>query len=143
MEKVFKSKIDSFLLVIVFAPIILGGSISIYNYNWVLGMITFLLLFIVINILLNTNYTINDFKLQVKNGLLFNEIIDIQAISKISKSNSWEKAPALSMDRLEIKYNEKPAVRYNFYDSVIISPENKEEFIEDLLKINPNIQIQI
>ena len=66
--------------------------------------------------------------------IILNQTIEIQQIKKIVKSNSWESAPALSMDRLEIMFNEKPAVRYNFYDNVIISPENNEEFIKNLLE---------
>lgn len=41
-------------------------------------------------------------------------------------------SPALSLDRLEVFYNK--------FDSVIISPQNKEDFIVALQNINPAIE---
>ena len=43
-------------------------------------------------------------------------------------------APANSFDRIEIIYNK--------FDSIIISPENKQQFIESLLVINPDIKVK-
>jgi hypothetical protein len=81
----------------------------------------------------NTCYTItvND-TLKVKCGFLVNQTIPVQSIIKIVPTNTIFSAPALSFDRLEIFYNN--------YDSVVISPENKEEFIAELQNINPAIK---
>jgi hypothetical protein len=35
------------------------------------------------------------------------------------------------------------AVVYNKYDEVLISPKEREDFIAELLKINPNIEIVV
>jgi len=52
-------------------------------------------------------------------------------IRKIEETNNPLSAPALSIDRLEIHFNK--------FDSLLISPKNKKDFIADLQQINPEI----
>jgi hypothetical protein len=80
-----------------------------------------------------TYYIISGNELKVRSGFLINIAIDIDQITKITPTNNILSAPALSLDRLEIFYNK--------YDSVMISPENKEGFIAALTTINPQISI--
>jgi len=87
---------------------------------------------IVIPIVFNTCYTISNKILKVKSGFLLNRSIPIESIKKIVPCHTILSAPALSFDRLEVFYNQ--------YDSVVISPENKDDFIADLQKINPAIE---
>ena len=61
--------------------------------------------------------------------------IDIHSIKRIYKTNNPLSSPALSLDRI--------AIVYNTYDEVLISPKLKKEFVEDLLKINPTISVEI
>jgi hypothetical protein len=61
------------------------------------------------------------------------ERIDIFKITKIEKTNSILSSPALSLDRIRIRYNK--------YDEVLISPKVKKEFVDELLKVNPTIEI--
>ena len=65
--------------------------------------------------------------------LLFivNDKIEISKIRKIEKTNSILSSPALSLDRISIKFNK--------YDEVYISPKERQAFIDELLKINPEI----
>ncbi len=51
---------------------------------------------------------------------------------KITETNSILSAPAASLDRIAIYLRRQ-------YSPVIISPENKNEFIEELQSINPDI----
>lgn len=147
MQKRFRSKVDNWFMFIAVVPVVICLIFG-FNQNDLNSAITSIAISIIILVFFvytyfNTFYTIRNNNLLIKNSFILNQTIDIQQIKKIVKSNSWEKASALSMDRLEIKYNEKPAVHYNFYDNVIISPENKEEFIENLLKINPKIEVNL
>lgn len=59
--------------------------------------------------------------------------IDIKSIRKIYSTNNPLSSPALSLDRI--------AVVYNKYDEVLISPKERADFIQELLKINPNIEV--
>jgi cytosine/uracil/thiamine/allantoin permease len=81
----------------------------------------------------NTTYTIkNQETLAVKCGWFVNISMDIQFIRKIVNTRSVLSSPALSLDRIEIFYNK--------FDSVIISPQNKANFIAELKSINPAIE---
>ncbi len=73
--------------------------------------------------------------LKVRAGLFYKINVPIEHIHTIEKTNSILSAPASSLKRIEIKYNK--------YDSVVISPKNREEFIQELLKINPNITVKL
>lgn len=143
MGKVFKSKIDNLFLVLTLLPTLFTLIFFINKGDLMPIIVTLLVAVFILSILYSTNYTINDETLIVKSSILVNLKIDIKSIKKIVKSSSWEKAPANSMDRIEISYKEKPAVRYSFFDTVIISPENKEDFIVALFEINPNIEVEI
>ena len=131
--KVFKSKIDWWFGLILVYPIFLSIT-AILKGEWIgflglVGVVGFILI-----LSKTTQYIINENQLIVKSTWIVNERIDISKITKIEKSNSILSSPALSLDRL--------LVRYNKYDEVLISPKEKIEFINELLKINPNIEIK-
>ena len=131
--KVFKSKIDWWFGLILVYPIFLSIT-AILKGEWIgflglVGVVGFILI-----LSMTTQYIINENQLIVKSTWIVNERIDISKITKIEKSNSILSSPALSLDRL--------LVRYNKYDEVLISPKEKKEFIDELLKINPAIEIK-
>lgn len=87
------------------------------------------------DMLLNTNYTIsNGGRLIIKCGFAQLHIIDISKITSIKSTQSWLSAPALSV-RHRIK------VKYGRGQNIIISPRNRHDFIDNLLQINPHIDI--
>ena len=131
--KIFKSKIDWWFGLILVYPIFLSIT-ALLEGEWIgllglAGVVGFILV-----LSKTTQYIINENHLLVKSTWIVNERIDISKITKIEKSNSILSSPALSLDRL--------LVRYNKYDEVLISPKEKKEFIDELLKINPNIEIK-
>lgn len=130
--KVFKSKIDWWFGLVLVYPIFVSIK-SMLEGEWIgllgLGVVVgFILIFSK-----TTQYIINENQLIVKSTWIVNERIDISKISKIENSNSVLSSPALSLDRLRIRYNK--------YDEILISPKEKKEFINVLLKINPTIEI--
>ena len=131
--KIFKSKIDWWLGLILVYPIFLSIT-AILKGEWIgfLGLVGVVGLIFILS--KTTQYIINENQLIVKSTWIVNERIDISKITKIEKSNSILSSPALSLDRL--------LVRYNKYDEVLISPKEKIEFINELLKINPAIEIK-
>ncbi|MGZ4000160.1 MAG: PH domain-containing protein [Mucilaginibacter sp.] len=78
-----------------------------------------------------TYYIISGDTLYIKSGFIIQITIDIGSITKISATRNMLSSPALSLDRLEIFYNK--------YDSVLISPKDKEEFIAQLQDLNRRI----
>ncbi|MNT89404.1 hypothetical protein D3C72_2301220 [compost metagenome] len=82
-----------------------------------------------------TFYTIENEKLYIKSGFLVNISLEIKQIKKISETNTIMSAPAVSFDRLEILYNK--------FDTVVISPKEKVQFIEAIKKINPQVEVKL
>ena len=127
INAVFTSKIDFWL-----ALLMLGSSLLlilvplwewIYN-NSSMNRIIFMSLFTIPGALLllliffNVKYTLSDDKLLVENGFSTQSIL-LEDIAHITPTNSMLSAPALSLDRIEIKYKG---------DSIVISPKDKDGF---------------
>ena len=136
MIKKFYTKVDAFSVILfVFSllyPVIIAISLKDYK---ILIVLFFLILFIVY-LFYDTNYTIYKNNLKIRSGFFVNENIDINSIKTIRKTGSILSAPALSITgRIEI-----------FYESaktITISPKNDKVFFAELLKVNPNINIEI
>jgi Bacterial PH domain len=79
-----------------------------------------------------TGYKIENSKLEIQSGP-YKKTINIDEINKVRNTKNPFTAPALSMDKIEISYGK--------YEFITISPKNKEEFIRQLLKENPRIQL--
>lgn len=132
--KKYKSKISWKLiafLAVMFSFI--GFEVVTNPINWLALMVLILCLLFIIHLFTSISYTIIEDELKVKAGFLVNTKIPISSIHKIKETNNLISSPAASLDRLEIFYGK--------YDSIIISPLDKNEFIQDLLKINPNIEV--
>ena len=125
----FNSKIDwclIILFVIVFGYPILDGLLS-QQYGLSFTMFGFLVL---IGILFSKiKYVIDGQILKI-----WWIKVEIKSIKRIYKTRNPLSSPALSLDRIAIVYNK--------YDEVLISPKNKQEFVEELLKINPDILVE-
>ena len=61
--------------------------------------------------------------------------IDIKTIRKVYATRNPLSSPALSINRIAIVYNK--------YDEVLISPKDRADFIDELLKVNPNIEVKL
>lgn len=77
----------------------------------------------------------DDYMLKVRAGVFYKINVPIEHIHTIEKTSSILSAPASSLNRIELKYNK--------YDSVVISPQHRDLFIQELLKINPNIEVKL
>lgn len=130
--KVFKSKIDWWFGLILIYPIFMCIK-SMLSGEW----IGFVGIGVVVGLILifskTTQYILFENQLIVKSTWIVNERIDISKITKIEKTNSILSSPALSLDRLRIRYNK--------YDEILISPKEKKAFMDEVLKINPNVEI--
>jgi hypothetical protein len=82
-----------------------------------------------------TRYKVEEIQLKVNCSFIVNTAVDINSISKIQRSNSFLSSPATSFDRIEIIYNK--------FESLIISPAEKQSFVETLKQINPKIEIKL
>jgi len=128
--KEYTSKIGYELAIPLVVLFCFGIYKSILDKKWV-AMIVIIITLIFLWYLFSTiRYKIEDSKLKIGSNLN----IDITTIWKISETYNLIAAPAASIDRLEIFYNKS--------ESVLISPKDKKEFINSLLKINPDIKVE-
>jgi membrane protein YdbS with pleckstrin-like domain len=135
MEKrVFRSKIGWGFVVII--GLIWGGVtvLLLVQQIWWIAAVMLLLIFWISHLFLTTIYTIQGTELEVKSGFLFRKKILISEVQKIIETNNPLSSPAASLDRLEI--------RKSPWDYVLISPKQKEEFIQSMLEINPSIEVK-
>lgn len=79
-----------------------------------------------------TYYVIERNSLVVRSAFI-HKIIPVYEIKSIRRTFNPLSSPALSLDRLEIQYGNGKMV--------LISPENREKFLEALKKMNPSIII--
>ncbi len=138
MEKVYKSRVDNWFKVVCIALIVafIGSIILCYNVTWVLIVDVVLMglgIILIIDMWLHTDYTIKGDRLHIRCGLLFRMNLPVSKISEISHRSTILSSPALSADRIGLKYG-----RRNW---VYVSPEDQDDFIATLRNINHDIMI--
>lgn len=136
MKKIYNSKIG--LELVIPLVLILGTALTLTiteKPSWIGIAILLPVILFVVHMFLTTNYTIESDELIIKCGFLFNKTIDIKTIKKITETNNPLSSPATSLDRLEINYGK--------FDTIIISPKHKTEFINDIKRLNPNVEVKL
>lgn len=134
MKRRYKSKVSILTAVIFIGTPLLCILGAIGEGSWISWIVALSTTALLINLYFQTYYEIDSKEetLYIQGGFLVREKIAIKNIRKITASNSVLSAPALSIDRLEI--------HYNTYDSQLISPKNKKEFIAHIQDLNPEIE---
>jgi hypothetical protein len=133
--KTYASKIGREFLIPI--AIILGSLLLAMaaSRQWLgLGIISATGLFVG-HLLLTTRYEIMGDMLKIKSGWIYRLSFPIAGIISIKTTRNFISSPAASMDRIEIRYNQ--------YDSVIVSPKEKESFIKELIRIKPDIDVKL
>jgi hypothetical protein len=133
--KYFRSKIDLWLPAVL--CIALGFPIinGIYERVWQpLAIFMPVALFIIYGFV-KLRYCIDGEVLIIKAGIMVSNRINIHDIKRIEKSNSILSSPALSLDRLSISYGK--------YEEILVSPKEKQAFIDALLSVNPDIHVSL
>lgn len=130
----FRSKIDLWLIILLLA-VVLSTTLPLFcEFSLVLVLIDIPIVLLFYDLVRNTKYVISEDKLIVKGGCLLCSTYDIASIRSISPTRTVLSAPALSLDRMKIEMKGG--------DSVVISPFMKDEFIAELLKVNPLIEVK-
>ena len=127
--KIYKSKVDWWLIAVILIafgyPIVDG----ILSKEYVLSAVFIALLVLFYFLAKNIQY-----KIDGENLIIWRTKIPIQSIYKVYRTRMPLSSPALSLDRIGIVYNK--------YDEIFISPKEREEFIKELLKVNPTIEVK-
>lgn len=131
--KTYYSKTSTLIVTMFFIALLIPLVIAIVERSWGLMIVLLIAAGFIWYVLTNTFYTIDDNTLIIRSGFVVDDTIDIYKIIAISPTKSLSAAPAHSFDRIALKCEHK--------DCVVISPERKTDFINDLLAINPNIEV--
>ena len=132
---IYKSKIG--IGIVIFIALILGLSsyLMIKDGVWIGLLINVLVVVFIAYIFLQTYYIIDEGILKVKCAFFINKSFEISRVTKVTETNNPLSAPAASLDRLEIVFDN--------HESVIISPKQKNDFILQLRKLNPKIIVNL
>jgi hypothetical protein len=129
-DTVYRSQVDSWLLVVfaLSALAAVGACLSLLFYGsyleWMVGALTLGLgIGLPLWILQSTTYTVTTGFLVIRSGP-FHWGVPLRQIKKITPTRNPLSSPALSLDRLRIEYSDVKAI--------MISPENRKEFLADL-----------
>ena len=140
INAVFTSKIDLWL-----AFLILGSSlllILVPVWEWIcndssirrilfISLLTIPGAILLLLIFFNIKYSLSEDELFVKNGFS-TQSIPLKDITHIIPTNSMLSAPALSLDRIEIKYKG---------GNIVISPKDREGFYHAIQERVPALEI--
>lgn len=131
----YKSSVSKPL--VAFIALGFGGSMAVMLYGrlWMVAGLMLALWLFVMHMLYSITYSISGNLLLIKCGLFYRKTVDIDSIKSVRSTNNLLSSPAASFDRLEIRFNK--------FDSVIISPERKVQFVDQLLVINPSIIVKL
>lgn len=128
MKKIYKSKIDTWLLLVLVSVMAISAYacadvIQSRAGLWPLFVIAGLGIIVPLWLLLGTQYLLEAEQLTVRAGP-FKWRIPLAEITKIAPTRNPLSSPALSLDRLRIEYG-----RGKF---VLVSPRDKEQFVRDI-----------
>jgi len=133
MTNIYKSKLGLELII----PLILIFGYVLFELIskgvWIGILIMLLTIIFILYTFLSIQYKIENGNLNIKCTILMTINIEIKSIRKVTETYNPLSSPAASIDRLEIFYNK--------FDSILISPKHKKEFIQNLCEINPSIEI--
>lgn len=130
MKQVYRSKVDSWLLILILVAwgipltLIVVNEFSAVKFSIVLFMLIFTLL-----LLFGIKYTIEGKVLRVHYSFFYSERINIDEITEIANTHTLLSTPAASLDRVKITYGKK---------YVILSPKDKQMFVKQLCDMSAN-----
>jgi hypothetical protein len=127
-----KSKVDLILILPIF--LIFALTIALSSVNDPAMIVTLLIVLVFLMLTFYTiRYKIDETTLKINCfGIVFKKI-PIADIKSIADTNSMLSSPAASRHRLDISVPR--------HGSVLVSPINKDKFIQDLLSVNPDIVV--
>ncbi|BDY04677.1 PH domain-containing protein [Ferrimonas sp. YFM] len=125
MDMTFRSKIDTWLLVVLLVAIagsLYGAAEAVrIDSGWVIAGVLIITAGLLVWLLVSTKYVVSDEMLRVQAGP-FSWQINIESIRSVRETRNPLSSPALSLDRLEISYGAG--------QTIMVSPTDKERFLK-------------
>jgi hypothetical protein len=132
--KTYKSEIGPELAISLSGLLLIAIILVIWKGSWGGVVVVTIVAAFILHLFSTACYQIIGDQVRIKSGLLFDKTIPIGSITKIIETRNALSSPALSLNRLLLKYNR--------FDYILISPEDRPHFIADLLIVSQNIEVQ-
>lgn len=130
MRKTFRSAIGWIMIIpLVLLLVVAGFALYAEPKQWPAMLILIPVLLFIADLLIRTDYTIEGDQLRIRCGFFRYGPIDIASITCITETRNPLSSPALSLDRLHIRYGHR--------GQVMISPKDKAGFLAAIQRINP------
>lgn len=134
MKTIYRSGISRGLTIIIALVLLPCYALMIYLSLWIGFALLVAITALIIDIFVNTRYTIEGKTLWVQCGVFDKRQFDIDRITEIARTTSLESAPAASMNRIRLQFAKR--------QTLILSPRQQQAFIDHLLRINPHITVK-
>lgn len=132
----FSSRKDISMSLLIWVPIFLCLGTIYATITTEISILTILLMLAIIGLFssfwFNTRYTIEKKHVKISYGPITKRIL-ISEITAIRKTKNPFPAPALSIQRIELTYDN--------YQTIQISPKETQRFIRELMRRNAEIQV--
>jgi hypothetical protein len=134
-EQRFASKVDRWYILLMVAVLALGGILAVEAVStgrlWAV-VILFVPIGLLIWNLVSTYYVVTEESLLVR-CLLFRTTVLLASVRMLRASRDLRAAPALSMDRIEVLYED---------GSVLVSPKDEAAFMQAIRARVPSVMIE-
>ena len=142
METTYSSKMDAWIVFVVglSALVLMATAVSFWMQpiNWgtrlMLSGLFAIQSLVTVDLLLRTNYRLNDSQLHIRCGLL-RWRVPYATIQSVRTGRTWVSGPALSLDRLIVSCSDRVL-------PMIISPVDQRRFLEDLADRDAGLMLQ-
>lgn len=131
---VFHSRIAPWFTISVLIPV--GIMVYIFFQEpWYAAFILLPLLVLILPIYFRTYYRLHPIDgLIVRCGLFYRKTFDLKQLKSIKYTSNPLSSPALSLRRLELKFDNS--------ETIMISPESREDFIAEIHKYKPEVEVK-
>lgn len=134
MKTTYPSGFSRGLVTIIILVLLPVYALMIYLSLWIGLALLVVMTALIIDVFVNTRYTIEEETLWVQSGVFDKRQFDIKHITEIARTTSLESAPAASMNRIRLRFAKR--------QTLILSPRQQQAFIDHLLRINPHIVVK-
>lgn len=135
MKTVFNSKVDLWLVCLVDGVMVIPAVYALLDSDPA-GFIVIAVMWIFVNaVLFGIRYIVENDTLTVKVAGIRSGRYDLKTLQSVRKTNTFISGPAASTDRIRMDFCKRK--------SAVISPADRESFIELLKKINPEADINL
>lgn len=132
---IFRSRVSILLLIIILAAMSPGIIGPLMDGEIVAALAVSGVGLIIMSILFCIRYRIEDGKLYVGEVFRKGEAYDLKKLVSITPTRTMLSAPAASLRRIKLDFGCGKAL--------VISPAAQEMFIDEILRINPNVKINL